>query len=220
MRTLLLIMNPRDIPECIDALKALKIDKVWLRAHLQKWLEPVIDKIVNETNYDNYSIISDDAVPTQDALDAVLELAREHEVSSGLCPMSPKSNRFNVSIRRLRASSPSYFSCDYIHAWELARCSEVFPVFFSGFIFTTMRRELWQKFPFRVYPENHLRRGLTINGKPPNGWASDYNLSYRLQSAGVPIYCTKKGLVPHLNLSAYFNIHNEPPSVRYDLLSA
>jgi len=213
-------MNPRDIPESITALNSLKIDKFWMRAHTQKQLEPVVESFVNDTDYDNYIMISDDTEPTQAALDVVQELAETNEACTGYSNMSPKNPRFNLSIRKLRAPAPSYFSCDYLHAWEFKKCSDRFRTYFTGMSFTCMRRALWKLYPFRVYPENALRKGVIINGKRPNGWASDYNLSYRLQRASIPIITDKKAFVYHNARHELFNLFKEEPSVRLDVASA
>ena len=41
-KPLLIVMNPRRIPECVDAINALSIDKVWVKNYTERELVDVI----------------------------------------------------------------------------------------------------------------------------------------------------------------------------------
>ena len=86
MRPLLFVMNPRRIPECIQAIEDLDVDRCWLTGMTEAHLAPYLNEVVAETSYDVYLIVSDDCVPTQDALDAVLALLEQGwPVATGYC---------------------------------------------------------------------------------------------------------------------------------------
>lgn len=88
-KTCLMIMNAREIPECILSLKALKIDKVWFRGFTEPQLGPKIDEFVRSTDYDRYIIVSDDTIVTQQALDNLLALQDSGPVVTGWCNIFP-----------------------------------------------------------------------------------------------------------------------------------
>lgn len=199
MKPLLLIMNPRRIPECLDAIRALKIDKVWLTAMWERELEAPIAKLVEERDdYTHFVIISDDTIPTQDALDLVLAAAEQTDVAAGYCNLD--AIRPYVSLCA-SPFDPALGSVHEAYDWITREDVEgsgpigsLMEVFHQGFAFTCMPRAMWQRFPFKVF------------GEHPRGFASDYVLSLRLQQADVPIHAVRGAFMPHL----------KPDITRYD----
>src|SRR6266498_125836 len=81
MRDLLVILNPRRIPSCIEAFEALPIDKVWLTGYTEAQIVEVFPKL---PAYHRYIVISDDAIVPPEALAAVQEeLDWGHPVVTG-----------------------------------------------------------------------------------------------------------------------------------------
>ena len=187
--TLLLIMNPRALPECLISLERLDVPKMWLRNYTEAQLVDVIGNAVEAQLYDRYVIIGDDCIVSNDALQAVLQLHDEgHPVVTGYCNLDATDPRvsltktpFKTSTSAPQESDYNWYSLDEIYNLPP---SAVIPTGFSGMCFTVMSRELWQRFPFGCY-------GL------PAGFASDYHLSLRLRDAGIPIVAPKNGFVWH-----------------------
>ena len=69
-----MVMNARDIPECILAIRALPIDKAFFRGFTEIQLEPEIARFVASTDYDRYILLSDDTIPTEFALRNLLHV--------------------------------------------------------------------------------------------------------------------------------------------------
>ena len=69
MKPLLMIMNPRKIPVCMEALESLEIDKVWLKHYSERELVQVIADVIASTDHDVIGLLSDDTIPDQKALD-------------------------------------------------------------------------------------------------------------------------------------------------------
>lgn len=187
MKTLVIVLNPRQIPQCVESIKDLKTDKAWCSNFTEYELMEVIPQIVNDTNYDLYSIIADDCVVTQTALDAVTGLNKAgHPVTTGYCNLDLTMPEINICKSPLSKPAPEEDAYEFYTQDEIKyHQSDVIPTYFTGMAFTTMSRELWQRFPFKVF-----------GGAP--GYASDYHLSLRLQEAGIPIVAHRDGYVLHV----------------------
>lgn len=189
MRTLLLIMNPRTIAECLYSMRHLDgVDRAWMQGYCEHGLVDVIAGIVGDTDYDRYAIIADDAVVSQRALDAVLEhhATMPDGAVSGWSNVDASSDLSNVMTSDLVAKVPrSTHDYDLLTIDEVRAAPAPFRARFSGLALHVMSRELWQRYPFAVF-----------GGSP--GWASDYHLSRRLQEDDVPLVVHPRGEVHHV----------------------
>lgn len=192
-KTLLLVMNPRRIPAAIAAIDALSIDKVWLRCFWEKELETVIaevTKLAKRLEYTHLILLSDDTVPTQEALDAVLECLTAHPVATGYCNLDATLPFVNLTKTPFTRTNESYaddynwYRREEIEAWP----SDLVPTCFGGACLTAMSVEMWERFPFEVLS----RPDAAV------GYASDWKLSVRLQQAAIPIVAPKRAFVRHL----------------------
>lgn len=168
-------MQPREIPECVASLQALRIPKAWFRGFTESELEPVIAQFVADHAYFSHFVIcSDDSIVTPGALEAVLERAMFRPVVSGFCNLDMGEHMQIVNLRKPPLAP--YGSTDLASLYRLGEAYgqvEV-PTSFVGFSLTCMTRELWQRFPFQA-----------MSGPPGN--SSDWSLSSRLWDAGVPM---------------------------------
>lgn len=214
MKPLLLVLNPRRIPECVDAISSLPVDKVWLQNYTESELSDVILDVLAQVPHDLVGILSDDTVPTRAALDEVLALAQPGRVTTGWCNLDDASDLVNLSTEPLATSTPTTTAYTFpTRAWVEAHDTLEVPTYFAGHCLTFMDRDLWDRFPWECH------------GGPP-GYASDLMLSWRLQEAGVPIVAARDGFVRHVK--ARWNyvddtpgrqllIGVEPSGVRFDL---
>jgi hypothetical protein len=186
--TLLLIMNPRSIPECIDAIRDLRgIDKAWLSYYTELELEQIIPTLIDQLDYRRISIISDDTTPTQAALDEVLELhdALDEPDNASACGWVNIDASCGLSTfhpQPLRGTGPSRDTYRFATLDDAHKISNVQRTYFHAMTFHTMTRELWQRYPFATY----------------NGCASDLHQCVRLQADNVPIYTTRNAYVAHV----------------------
>lgn len=187
MKPLHLVMNPRWIPECMDAFAALDIDTCYLRGMTQEQLVPHVARVIEETDHDPIVMTSDDARVEQAALDAVLALIEAgHPAATGWCRLDRTHELVNLTSEPLRGDVPrneayTLMSYDDVISWP----DEVVPTGLMGMGLTAMPRELWQRFPFQVY------------GVGRGGWASDFNLCVRLRDAGIPMVAARSGYIDH-----------------------
>jgi hypothetical protein len=187
MKPLLMIMNPRKIPVCMEALEALDVDKVWLKNWTERELVGVIAEVIASTDHDVIGLLSDDTIPGQEALDLVLSAFEPSAVFTGYCNMDEDKEEVNLSRKPLIVKDQASMDCyDFPLRSEVDEHDGLYPSFFTGFAMTFMSREMWFKYPFDCV------------GDP--GYQSDYRLSCRLQEDGVKIWAPPGAFMPHLRL--------------------
>lgn len=183
MRDLLVILNPRRIPAAIRSLEALDIDKVWVRNHTLREVRdhwPEVQAVID--GYDWAWIISDDVIVDQAALDLVRELAPDHPVVTGYCPLAIDDPRVMLTRKPLGPQSvPDAYS--FYTLADLVAAPDVVPTWFAGFALTGMSAAMWAKYPFAV---------------ESGDYAADFNLCKRLEADGVPIVAHRGAYVEHL----------------------
>ena len=189
MKPLLVIMNPRQIPECMDAFRALDVRRAWLSNYTEWELVSVMDSLVRDESIDFTHLVlcADDCVVSQAALDAVLEVADGLPVVTGYCRLDHQHPEVNITRRPLMGDVPvagayDFYRYDQVTTHE----AEVLPTGFVGFALTCMTREMWRQFPFGVF------------GNAQQAWSSDFHLSMRLRDAGVPMVAARDGYVVHV----------------------
>jgi hypothetical protein len=183
-----MVMNPRTIPRCMEALEGLDIDKVWLKNWTERQLVSVIADVVNSADYDVIGLVSDDTVPTQEALDAVLAVFEPSAVYTGFCNMDEDTTEVNLSSVPLKVKNIAARDCYKFPDRKKVEASDgLYRSWFTGFAFTFMSKGMWLQFPFDCI------------GDP--GYQSDYRLSVRLQDAGVPIWAAPGGFIQHLRFN-------------------
>lgn len=198
MSNCLLVLNPRDIPECVDSIAALPVDKAWLRSYNECELIDVISDVIAVTDYDHYTVVSDDVVTPRAAYDAVEHhLAEGAPVVTGYCNLAANDWRVNLCKTPV-GETPHPRSYDFYTLEEAVAHADPIPTYFTGMCLTGMSRAMWQRFPFECY-------GV---GKHA-GNASDLHLSRRLQEAGVPIIAPPEAFCLHVKQR--WNEHDTDP---------
>lgn len=190
-RPLLAVLNPRRIPECMEAFAALDVDTVYIRnfseagvasvgfpeaLELAPWADPI-------------SVVSDDTIVSQHALDTVLRLQAEHpdHCVTGWCPLAMDHPLCNLAQNRLREGPPTVEHYRFLSCEDARASDQIIRTTFTGMALTTMSRALWERFPFAAYGASQW-----------GGNASDYHLSYRLQVGGVPIISHRDAEIIHV----------------------
>lgn len=189
MKPLLVVLNPRDIPECKDSISELDCDLLWASYMTEAEAARKINAAVAENpTYDAIGMIADDCIVSQEALDAVLDDLEEAEAVTGWCRLDRTHPLANVTKGPMKLRHPGI---DAYGPWYQARElieheGARLPTGFMGFALTFLTRELWDRFPMQP---------MAADGK---GFASDFSLSLRLQEAGVPMWVTCCSQVTHV----------------------
>lgn len=212
LKTLLVVMNAREISRCVQAFKSLPIPKVWLRGYPEDRLSGVLNEVVADSGYEWFILASDDLVPTQEGLREVLEGLSRHEAFTGWCNISPRNYRGNVRTRYVPFRRP-YLSVgllfprlEEVTRWAKDRTFEDprawpegdFRVFSTGFAFTGMSRRLWLRNPLSSFVH------------------SDDLLFRSLRDGGVPMYSNRRAFFYHLASREGMLVGKVRPSVVFD----
>lgn len=222
MKPLLLILRPRDIPRCIAAIGALDVDKLWFEYMTEASIAGIFAPSINVAEARGYThavLLSDDTVPSQDALDLVLAHALDpnRQVVTAYCNLDQELPFVNITKRpfgNLHLSAKDDYDF-YTRAEVDAHAGRLVPTFFAGACLTCMPIELWKRYPFQV-----------LGGKGHPGYASDYRLSVRLQQDGMPIVAPRGAFVEHvkevwnkrdLSPEKRLLIGERPSAVRWDV---
>lgn len=236
MRSILMVMNARDIPECILSIKALKIDKVWFRAFTEKQLEKEIDSFVRSSHYDRYILVSDDTIVTQQALDNLLALQGTGPVVTGWCNIFPGETIANLELRPIQADRGSFYFRVRDHI-PRALVPLIKLLYHNAGIKWLMNRALYEHFPtedeiwaqtptFRTYfvgwsltsitREFWLRYGFHYSDVQKSGHGSDQKMSLDLAADGVEMFCARDSFIYHLGTVRNFIVGKVQPEVVFE----
>ena len=101
-KEILMILQPRAIPQAIDSLNKLDIERVWFRGYTEMELETVLNDFIKDTDYDYYWIIADDVIVDNKPLEVLRPKLYEGEVVTGYCKLNESSNYVNLCSAKLR----------------------------------------------------------------------------------------------------------------------
>ena len=101
-KEILMILQPRAIPEAIDSLNKLDIEKVWFRGYTEMELETVLNDFIKDTDYDYYWIIADDVIVDNKPLEVLRPKLYEGEVVTGYCKLNQSSDYVNLCSEKLQ----------------------------------------------------------------------------------------------------------------------
>ena len=202
MSNCLLVLNPRDITECVASIGALPIDKAWLRSYTEVQLIDAIAEVIDSTQYDNYIVVSDDVVVPRVALRVIENALRASSglldaVFTGYCNLALTDWRVNLCKTPV-GDDPHPRSYDFITYQDAVSAPIPLGSYFAGMCLTGMSRELWQRFPFGCF-------GVGQHA----GNASDLHLSLRLQEASVPVLAPPEAFCLHVKQN--WNEYDQEP---------
>jgi len=100
-KEILMILQPRAIPEAIESLNKLDIEKVWFRGYTEMELETVLNDFIKDTDYDYYWIIADDVIVDNKPLEVLRPKLYEGEVVTGYCNLYQESDFVNLSFSKI-----------------------------------------------------------------------------------------------------------------------
>ena len=182
----------------IDGIFSLGVDVCWVSYMPEVEVAPAINKAIEDTDYDRYFVISDDAVPTRDAFAAILALHDQgHPVVTGYGNLDSVQPLCGLTTNVLPPPPPGQFSYEFTPLTQALTRDEPIVTTFAGLVLTGMSREMWLRYPLQV----------TVMGGQ-----MDYDLSYRLQEDGIPIVAPPDGFMVHVKERA--NMPDQNPEKR------
>ena len=192
----LMIMQPRRIPEAINSLNEnVDISKVWFRAYTEPQVLAQMNKFIKETNYSHYIVMGDDGVVSKKAANTILKYGemKEYDVFTGWMNMHLEkdgsySRESTVNVNQLKywTQTEGPEREDYppwVPVEEVQNHTGIIQISMANFAMTIAERDIFLKFPLQTH----------INGR-----ASDHHWSYRLQQAGVTVHTHTDAFIKHL----------------------
>jgi len=103
-KEILIILQPRAIPEAIESLNKLDIEKVWFRAFDEPSVCESINQFIRDTNYDYYWVIADDVIVSNAPIEKLRPLLYQGKVVTGYCKWHNKSPYANLLHKKIKTT--------------------------------------------------------------------------------------------------------------------
>ena len=129
--------DPREIKEVIESINQIDMPRVWFRAYNSLEIELVMNKFVEETDYDNYIITSDDLILYPEATRIILDMPKEYLAVSGYCNMFVGSEYVGLCSKPLTLANNTFpQESDYVLMKQTEvdnMPTDIFETYFLGF---------------------------------------------------------------------------------------
>lgn len=237
MKSVLMVMNARDIPECILSIRALKIDKVWFRGFTEKQLEPHLNSFIKTTDYERYILVSDDVIIPQGSFDNLLKCQEFGPVITGWCNIFPGEMVSNLELAPASAENSFYIRWrDRVPQFAVPLIKRLY---FWRPINWALRAPIYSHFPsidkiwnqpllFRTYfigwaltsmdRETWLKHPFRFPaiGEQRAGHGSDRAMSDDLEKDGIISLCARDSFIYHLASRRNFIVGKVPSKVIFE----
>lgn len=151
--SLLVVLNPRIIPEVIASIEDTPIKKAWISGYSEEEACKEANLIINNSYYDYYIIHSDDCMVDRNILLDILSFQEtfDSEIFSAYCRLAKSSNYVNISRKPLSFTGPAFTWSDY-EFYPLSRLKnkKLFVGYYAGFSLTCIRRDFLVKNPLQT----------------------------------------------------------------------
>lgn len=183
--SLLVVMNPRRIPACLEAFQSAPLDVAYVQGMREAEALLTINRIIRASRYDRFLIVSDDVIVTDTAIRAVVAASKlnDHWIVTGFCNLDADSPLVNITRRPLDGDTPHPAAYDFYRRDELPQHGTI-RTGFAGLALTCI-------------PQALVGHVLPL-GWYGQGWASDFHLSKRLEQAGIQIVAPAQAFVWHV----------------------
>ena len=152
---LLFVFNARQMSFLARKQRELQTDQVWFCGYTEAEIAPMLNRIIRETNYQNYFVTSDDALITISNFKKLESALNHYEVVSSYgVPFQDKKHlsfytKPSKTITSSGAYPPTEPSSDYEDILNFLENGEEFAdCTFNGFFFCGASKKIWEKFPF------------------------------------------------------------------------
>jgi hypothetical protein len=213
MRSLLIIIRPRDLPEFIESQKHVKIDKLWINYYHQEEAFLIARKEALKRDYTHYFFIVDDNIITQADIDLLLEDSKRYNIISGWMNADTTDHKDQSQISLTLPPDPPYLgSHDGYHFMPISHIEwlstdiNILNVKHQGFALTLMTREILENIGFR---DSH-------------GCCIDSCFSLDIHKAGIKQYVDLRVRIKHLKENdkkqiELLKVGKKPRRIVYDI---
>jgi len=197
MNNVIMIMNARNLSAFRDCMNKLNVSKVWFKGFREFELNVEINKFIQETNFDNYYIVSDDLVIQPQDFELLQEKLKIYPIVTGWGVWRQNSDWTTIHKQDKlytfnQGSNLPMFKKHYgiVKSYELETLPEEFETAFTGWFYTGIRRDIWLQYPYQT---------MSIEPWMP-GASTDAHWSKRILKDGkYKQMCFKQARVLHLS---------------------
>ena len=197
MNNVIMIMNARNQSAFRDCMDKLNISKVWFKGYTEFELNTEINKFIQETQFDNYYIVSDDLVIQPKAFELLQEKLKTHPIVTGWgvwrqnFDWTTIHRQDKLYVYNQGPSLPMWRKhFQTVRTYEIDTLPEEFETAFTGWFYTGVRREIWLKYPYQT---------MGVYKNQP-GASTDAHWSKRILKGGeYKQMCFKQARVLHLS---------------------
>lgn len=197
MNNVIMIMNARNQSTFRDCMDKLNISKVWFKGYTEFELNTEINKFIQETQFDNYYIVSDDLVIQPKAFELLQEKLKTHPIVTGWgvwrqnFDWTTIHRQDKLYVYNQGPSLPMWRKhFQTVRTYEIDTLPEEFETAFTGWFYTGARREIWLKYPYQT---------MGVYKNQP-GASTDAHWSKRILKGGEhKQMCFKQARVLHLS---------------------
>jgi hypothetical protein len=198
MNNVVMIMNARNLSAFRDCINKLNVSKVWFKGFTEYELNTEINKFIQETNFDNYYIVSDDLVIQPEHFNLLQEKLKTHPIVTGwgvwrqnwdwtTIHFQDKLHTFNQG-GHLPLMKKHY---NVIKTYEIETLPDEFETAFTGWFWTGIRRDIWLEYPYQT---------MSTTGENDSVASTDAHWSKRiLKDKKYKQMCFKEARVLHLS---------------------
>jgi len=157
MNNVLMIMNARNISAFKECINKLNISKVWFKGYREFELNTEINKFIQETNFDNYFIVSDDLVINKNDFEFLEEQLKIYPIVTGWGVWRQNSDWTTIHLQDKmhlfnQGTHLPVFKEHYniVKTHEIDSLPNYFETAFTGWFYTGIRRDIWLKYPYQT----------------------------------------------------------------------
>lgn len=163
MKPLLVIFNPRSIPEFYKAIEKINgISKLWIKYFPQDEAYIKAREFFLQSDYTHFMILPDDLIVTQEDVDAIVNSDESYDSISGWCNNNGRDDtNIDTNISAFLPPDPPraatyegyrWFKIAYIESLlsKVKDSDVIIPVLHQGFALSRLSRRLVEQVPFRT----------------------------------------------------------------------
>ena len=197
MNNVIMIMNARNLSGFRDCMDKLNVSKVWFKGFREYELNTEINKFIQETNFDNYYIVSDDLVIQPQDFELLQEKLKIYPIVTGWGVWRQNLDWTTIHLQDKlhiynHGSNLPMFKKHYniVKTYEIDTLPDEFETAFTGWFYTGIRRDIWLKYPYQTMSTNAWTSAAS----------TDAHWSKRILSDGkYKQMCFKQARVLHLS---------------------
>lgn len=170
MNNVIMIMNARNLSAFRDCMDKLNISKVWFKGFTEFELNTEINKFIQETQFDNYYIVSDDLVIQPKDFELLQEKIKTHPIVTGWGVWRQNSDWTTIHKQDKLYNynhTPNFplFKKHYniVKTYEIDSLPDEFETAFTGWFYTGIRRDIWLEYPYQTIALNKYQSGASTD---------------------------------------------------------